>query len=64
MTIQLKIPNLACEACVKNITKTVVSLDSQALVQADTKTKQVTIETQKSESSIRDALISAGYPPV
>lgn len=63
MTIQLHIPDMACGACANTITEAIHNLDSQATVQADTKTKQVTIETQASESSVKEAIAAAGYSP-
>jgi len=63
MNIQLKVPDMACGACVQAITQAVVALDSDAIVKADSQTKQVTVETQASESSIRDAIATAGYNP-
>ena len=63
MTIQFKVPDMACGACAESITKAVQALDPSAEVQADTETKQVTIETQASESSVKNAIASAGYNP-
>ena len=63
MTIELKVPDMACNACAKTITEAIHNLDSQAIVQTDTKTKQVTIETQASVSSLKEAIVAAGYSP-
>ncbi len=63
MTIQFLVPDMACGACAESITKAVQALDPQAQVQADTETKQVKIETQASESSVKDAIAAAGYNP-
>lgn len=63
MTIQLKVPNMACSACGKNITKAVHEIDPIAEVQTDPETKQVTVESNASESSVREAIAAAGYPP-
>ena len=63
MTIQLKVPDMACGACAKTITEAIHSLDSQATVKADPQTKEVTVETQASESSVREAIAAAGYSP-
>ena len=63
MTLQLKVPDLACNACAKTITQAVLAVDSTASVQADSKTKQVTVETQASLKSVREAIASAGYNP-
>ena len=62
MTLQLKVPNMACSACVKTITKAVTAIDPTAKVDADTKTKQVTIETQQSEAEVKKVITAAGYP--
>jgi copper chaperone len=62
MTLQLKVPKIACSACVNTVTKAVTAVDPTAKVEADTKTKMVNIETQKSEAEIRDAIADAGYP--
>ncbi|MGB5961889.1 MAG: heavy-metal-associated domain-containing protein [Coleofasciculaceae cyanobacterium] len=62
MTLQLKVPKIACAACVNTVTKAVQSVDAAAKVEADTKTKMVNIETQKTEAEIKKALTNAGYP--
>ena len=63
MTIQLKVPNMACGACGQTITEAVLSVDPKASVKANPKTKQVKVETQVSESFVREAIAAAGYPP-
>lgn len=63
MTIELKVPNMACGACGETITQAILSIDPKASVKADPKTKQVIVNTQVSESSIREAISAAGYPP-
>ncbi|MEM7594791.1 MAG: heavy-metal-associated domain-containing protein [Cyanobacteria bacterium P01_A01_bin.83] len=70
MTIELKVPNMACPkgyrfaygACGKTITKAVQKIDPQAEVQTDLKTKQVIVDSNASESSVREAIAAAGYP--
>lgn len=62
MTLTLTVPNMACSACADNITNAVKTIDSGAIVQADPKTKLVSVETQVSEEKIKDALAEAGYP--
>ena len=62
MTLQLKVPKMACSACVNTIAKAVQSIDPTANVEADPKTKLVKIQTVKSESAIREAIADAGYP--
>lgn len=61
MTLQLIVPNMACSACSDTITKAIRAIDPAATVQADTKTKQVNIETQTAETAIKQAITDAGY---
>jgi copper chaperone len=62
MTLQLKVPKIACSACVNTVTKAVIAIDPTAKVEADTKTKMVSIETQTSEAEIKEAIATVGYP--
>jgi len=61
MTLQLTIPNMACSACSNAITQAIQAIDPAATVQADTKTKQVNVETQATETAIKQAIVDAGY---
>ncbi|MBF2005842.1 MAG: heavy-metal-associated domain-containing protein [Chlorogloeopsis fritschii C42_A2020_084] len=61
MTLQLKVPNMACSACADTITKAVQTIDARATVQADTKTKIVLVETNAPETAIKNAIANAGY---
>jgi copper chaperone len=61
MVCQLTIPDMACNACVTNITKAVQSLDAQATLAADLTSKQVSIDTTQSRESIAQAITRAGY---
>ncbi|MEA5620044.1 heavy-metal-associated domain-containing protein [Cronbergia sp. UHCC 0137] len=63
MSIKLTVPGMACSACATNITNAVKAIDSNATVETDTTTKLVSVETQASETSIKEALVAAGYPP-
>jgi copper chaperone len=64
MVLQLTVPKLACSACVNAITEVIQTLDSTASVQANPKTKLVSIETQASETAIKEAIARSGYPSV
>jgi copper chaperone len=61
MTLELKVPDMACAVCADKITKAVVSIDPTAKVSADPQTKLVNIETQQSETAIKAAIALAGY---
>ncbi|MCC5643279.1 heavy-metal-associated domain-containing protein [Nostoc sp. CHAB 5824] len=64
MKLQLTVPKLACSACTNTITKAIQSIDSTATVQADPKTKIVSIETQAHETKIKEVIAAIGYPSV
>jgi copper chaperone len=53
---------MACSACVDTISKAVATLDPTAKVEADTKTKLVSVETQQPADKVREAIANAGYP--
>ncbi|NMG06195.1 heavy-metal-associated domain-containing protein [Brasilonema sp. UFV-L1] len=61
MTLQLQIPDMACSACAETITQAVQAIDANAIVQADTKTKIVSVKTNASERAIQEAITQAGY---
>lgn len=60
-TLNLTIPDMACSACAETITKSVQALDASATVDADTKTKQVTISTSSDPTQVKQAITDAGY---
>jgi copper chaperone len=61
MTLQLKVPNMACSACGDTITKAIKQVDPAATVRTDPKTKLVEIETQASSDAIAQVITAAGY---
>jgi len=62
MTLQLKVPNMACSACVTTINKAITAIDPTAKVEADPKTKLVNIETQQSETAVKQAIAQLDIP--
>ncbi|WP_017651697.1 heavy-metal-associated domain-containing protein [Fortiea contorta] len=62
MTLKLTVPNMACSACANNITNALKAVDVNAAIETDTTTKLVTVDTQASETAIKQALAAAGYP--
>lgn len=61
MTLQLKVPNMACAACGETITKAIKTIDPNAIVSADPKTKLVNVETRATATEIEQAIATAGY---
>ncbi|MBZ8180594.1 heavy-metal-associated domain-containing protein [Oscillatoria salina] len=64
MKLEFKIPKMTCDGCVKTIAKAVTDVDAKAKVSADLKTKLVSVETEASPTTIKEATIAVGYPPV
>lgn len=61
MKLQFNVPNMACGSCAKTITNAVKSADQNAKIEANPKTKNVDVETDASEASIKEAIKGAGY---
>lgn len=61
MRLDLTVPDLACSACIETVTQAVHGVDAAAQVTADSKTKQVSIISEASETAIKDAITTAGY---
>ena len=61
MTLQLTVPKMACSACVNTIIKAIKTIDPNATVQAEPKTKLVNIETQANIAAIKQAIAAVGY---
>ncbi|MBD0304663.1 MAG: heavy-metal-associated domain-containing protein [Tolypothrix sp. T3-bin4] len=64
MALQLTVPKLAYSACTNTLTKAIQTIDSTATVQANLKTKLVRVETQASETAIKEAIAAVGYPSI
>ncbi|MFB2920494.1 MULTISPECIES: heavy-metal-associated domain-containing protein [Aerosakkonema] len=62
MALELTVPSMACSVCADKITKAVQKVDPNAQVQADPKSKIVSIQTQHAETEIKHAIVQAGYP--
>jgi copper chaperone len=61
MSFQVTVPNMACSACSDTITKAIQTIDPSAKVNADPKTKLVSVDTLASETEIKQAITTAGY---
>ena len=61
MKLQLKVPDITCGGCVNAVSNAVKTVDANAIVQGDPKTKIVLVETQAPETAIRAAIVKAGY---
>ncbi|MCP2732124.1 heavy-metal-associated domain-containing protein [Limnofasciculus baicalensis] len=60
-TLTLKVPSIVCEGCADVITKNIVNYDAQAKVDVNVTSKTVSVETETSESSIKELITSIGH---
>jgi copper chaperone len=61
MNYNLKVPTLACSACVEAITRAIHAQEPQAQITADLNSKIVTIVSQAPEALLRQAIAEAGH---
>lgn len=61
MIVKITVPDLACSACANTITRTLQTLEPDAIVEADVTSKVVKVDTQQSIKAIEQAIVRAGY---
>lgn len=61
MTINLKVPSMVCDGCVDTVKEAIATHEPQAKVEIDLASKQVTVDTDASESSIKQIITAAGH---
>jgi copper chaperone len=61
MALKLKVPNIACDGCAETIIESIRIVQPDANVDVDVKDKTVTVKSQASEESIKQAIVAAGY---
>ena len=61
MTINLKVPSMVCDGCVSTIKEAILTHEPQAKVEIDLDSKQVIVETEASEASIKQVITAVGH---
>lgn len=61
--IELKLPDMTCNHCVRTVTKTVQAVDSQAKLEVDLPSHTVRIESGRDREAFAKALAEEGYAP-
>jgi copper chaperone len=61
MSIQIKVPSIACEACAAAIINGIAKNLPTAKVRVDVAAKIVEVETEASEASIRETIVAIGH---
>ena len=63
MSLEIKVPSIACEVCGNTITKAIESEQSDAKVTVDVANKIVTVDTSATEAEIKSIIVAAGHTP-
>ena len=58
---ELQVEGMTCGGCVRSVTKSVQSVDSNARVDVDLASKKVKVDTQASLDAVKSAISEAGY---
>ena len=61
MTINLKVPSMVCDGCVDTVKEAIATHEPKAKVDINLDTKQVTVDTEASEASIKQIITAAGH---
>ena len=61
MTINLKVPSIVCDGCIDTIKQAIATHEPKAKVEANLDTKQVEVDTEASEESIKQIITAAGH---
>lgn len=61
---ELQVEGMTCGGCVKGVTRSVQTVDSNAKVDVDLKSKKVRIDTSANLDAVTSAVVEAGYPVI
>tara|TARA_R110001592_G_scaffold10110_2_gene52768 strand:+ start:31767 stop:31961 length:195 start_codon:yes stop_codon:yes gene_type:complete len=60
--LRFYIPNMTCAGCAKSVTAALLSVDPQALIEADPPAREVRVDSALDEDAFLAVLSEAGYP--
>ena len=61
MSIELKVPSMVCDGCVSTVKAAILTHEPKAQVDIDLDSKQVKVDTEASEASIKQIITAAGH---
>ncbi|MGB3787247.1 MAG: heavy-metal-associated domain-containing protein [Phormidesmis sp.] len=61
MSMTLSVPSIKCDGCAEAITKEIKVHDTDATVKVDIEGKTVEVDSEMSESSVKQAITAAGH---
>lgn len=59
---ELKVEGMTCGGCASRVTKAIKSVDNNANVNVDLKSKTVRVDTSADVAALASAVTAAGYP--
>ncbi|CAI1959795.1 heavy-metal-associated domain-containing protein [Serratia quinivorans] len=60
--LRFYIPNMTCGGCASSVTKVLLSVDPQAVIETYLAEREVIVDSSLGETPFLTALSSAGYP--
>lgn len=61
MALKLNVPSIACDDCAQMITESINTMEPDAQVNVDVQAKTVTVESEASEETIKQAIVASGH---
>ena len=61
MSINFRVPSMVCDGCVTTIREAITTHEPNAKVEVNLDTKQVTVDTEASEESIKQIITAVGH---
>ena len=61
MTMNFKVPSMVCDGCATTVKEAITTQEPNAKVEVNLDTKQVTVDTEASEESIRQVITAVGH---
>lgn len=61
MTINFKVPSMVCDGCTTTVKEAILTHEPNAKVDIDLESKQVKVDTEASEESIKQVVTAAGH---
>lgn len=61
MTMKFKVPSMVCDGCVNTVKEAIKTHEPNAKVDINLDTKQVTVDTEASEASIKQVITAVGH---
>jgi copper chaperone len=61
MTMKFRVPSMVCQGCVTTVKEAISTHEPNAKVEVNLDTKQVTVDTEASEESIKQVITAVGH---